>query len=307
MKCCYVCHQEVEEAQAKAWSDWLVFVSMTNPELHERIVNNLGLDQRTGPDGYLLPDGHVVVCEACMTPYALGARCAYCGEVLDPEGLCDNGCSRPQRCIPIVPGIILTSFTCLLEATRMLAQSTGDVQQRLALSYAVCLEPPGFFEDLSDDLQATCEQLRARMMYAGSPDLTARLLGDDEANELIEIIVRLTAKAAVTGPRQVRPDRLHALDEFLMAVLALAQGTEPKAERVGKAYSSNLAHLVADEMPGPVCARLESIGSRLNRGPAVGEGDEGTIEARFRAEDEPGELIDDVVYLYGEFASDAGR
>jgi hypothetical protein len=301
MKYCYLCHQEVEQAQALTWSDWLGFVYMTNPELHERIVHTLRLEQCTGPFDCLLPNGDVVVCEACMMPYALDARCAYCAEALDPSGLCENGCSRQQRCMPEWPGIRLTSCACLLGAIGALATSTGDVQERLALAYARGLEPPGLLDDLPNDLLPAFEQLRARMMFAGNSDLTARLLCDDEARELIETIVRLTAEAARPAPRRIRPDRRHAFEQFMMAVLALAHGTEPLAERLGKAYASHLAQLAANEMSGPAWSRLESIDAQLTRALAP------TVRARLKAKHQMRWIIGDVVTLYGQVASEAGQ
>jgi hypothetical protein len=84
-----------------------------------------------------------------------------------------------------------------------------------------------------------------------------------------ENVIRRRSKTRVTslGPTMMpdlpgRPPYM-PYKRFIMAVLALAQGTEPLAERLGKAYGSNLAQLAPNEMSGPAWSRLEAIGARL--------------------------------------------
>jgi hypothetical protein len=199
------------------------------------------------------------------------------------------------------------SYHRLLSATRLLAQHTGDVQQRLAEAYTEHLDSPGVAEGLPDDLQAICSQLRRRMQYAGSPDLSARLFSDEEARDLIEIIVGLAANAPAVDPDDFRPDRRHGLERFCKAAFALAQSTDQLPSRLADAYSLNLNDLRPDELSVSAWARLELLGARLTRQSAVG--DEGTIVAtsRVMSEGEAREIINIVVDLYGQVASEAGR
>jgi hypothetical protein len=195
----------------------------------------------------------------------------------------------------------------LLAATLAMAQHTGNLQQRLAEAYSAHLAADDLQHGLPEDLRPRFAYMRARLTYAGNPEISTRLLDDTEAHEFIAVIVGLAWSTATPAPGGLRLDRRYALEKLTLATQELAVSTESRPERLAGAYMFQLMPLQATDVSEAMWSRLEALRARLTR--EQPRGDEGTVQATVRqmTEEEARELISQIVELYGQIAREAGR
>jgi hypothetical protein len=121
------------------------------------------------------------------------------------------------------------------------------------------------------------------MAFAGSPELTARLLDDQQAQHAIEVIVRL-----FDAPTAADTDQpfAYAHIRFWKAAATLTAGHGPPQQRLLEAYEHQLALLSAADLPVELrpefTALIEQVGQaavKATRGSSIEHGsDEQALE-----------------------------
>jgi hypothetical protein len=183
----------------------------------------------------------------------------------------------------------------LLRATVILAQHTGGHQHRLAEAYAsdlANLDLTGLPAIAVEKLRT----LRVRLTYAGTPEISAMLLDDDQAVRLIRSIVDLCMDVSEVS---IADSGTRALEKCLMAVLVLAESQDDLRARLATAVANTLFALAPRDVPDELVPAFHLLHLRMTHEPAIG--DEGTIVATTQrmTDDEAKATIAEIVRLYG--------
>lgn len=183
----------------------------------------------------------------------------------------------------------------LLRATELLAQHTGDLQHRLADAYALELSEldlTGLPADAVEQLQT----LRHRLTFLGAPEISAMLIGDDEAIPMVRHIVELcmdVLEVSIADPSS------RALEKFMMAARSLAESQHDLGDRLAEAVTHTVLSLAPAEVPEKLTPAFKELRRRMTH--VAASGDEGTIVATCSSmsDDEARAIIAEIVRLYG--------